>query len=227
MSIQQDINSSLGQLGVLAALNPTLETRAKEGEEIRKINRDEKKTSKQFNIAREEYFDVRDDQKEAENSEIETNKAQGRKTKVLLAPGIYARRMGEQVDKMQKFSEKNLRLAQEKFDIVPSKKNYDNIGIAQQRVDYFKKQQANIGKPVTPEGEVAWEAIERAKRIQDNKNANRARRTKLLYGEMERMMPGFKYMEPKKQNKIIKDLGTDERKRIKDEAERREKYYGK
>lgn len=228
MSIQQDINSSLGQVGVLAALNPTLQAKAKEGEEIRKINRDEKKTNKQFDIAKKDYLNVEGAQTEAEESEIKAARDKGKKyPDVLLAPGTYAEDMGEEVGKMQKFSEKNLRLAQEKFDIVPSKKNYNNLMNAQGRVNYFKEQQVNVGKPVTEEGQKALEAIQRADEKAANKRANTARRTKLLYGEMERMMPGFKYMEPKKQNKIIKDLGADERKRIKDEAERREKYYGK
>ena len=228
MSIQQDINSALGQVGVLAALNPTVQAKAKEREDIKKIEKQEKVLYKQFDATREKYFETKGAQAEGEESEIKAAKVQGKKhPKVLLTPETYKRGLGQEVGNMRNLAEKKLQLAQEKFDIAPSRESYKGLTGAQTAVDHWKEQQANVGKPVTYEGEVAWEAIERAKRIQDNKNASRARRDKLLYGEMERMMPGFKYMEPKKQNKIIKDLGTDERKRIKDEAERREKYYGK
>lgn len=228
MSIQQDINSALGQVGVLAALNPTLQQKAKDREELRKIKKQEKVLDKQFTSAREGYFKERGLQEEWEKTEIKAAKDKGKKPKVLLAPELFEEPVGQAVGNVRDIAKKKERLAQEKFDIDPSDENYKRLTGAQNASKTWENmQQTVVGKPATDEGQIAWEAIQRAQEQAATRKANRERRTKLLYGEMERMMPGFKYMEPKKQNKIIKDLGADERKKIKDEAERREKYYGK
>lgn len=224
MSIQQDINSALGQVGILASLNPTLQQKAIEGAELRKIKKEEKGLGEQFDAAREDYFKEKDAQTKAEKSEIKANNG---KPKALLAPDVYAESLGQAAKNMQDLTAKREALAQKKFDIAPSVENYEQLTYAQTAKKYWEDQQAMVGKPITKEGQKALEAIQRAEQRRENKIKNQERRTKLLYGEMERMMPGFKYMEPKKQNKILKDLGKDERKRIKDEAERREKYYGK
>ena len=229
MSIQQDINSALGQVGVLATLNPTVQARAKDREELKKIEKKEEALNKQFASAREGYFKERGFQEEWEKAEIKAAKDKGKKPKVLLAPELYKESVGQAVGNVRDIAKKKERLAQEKFDIDPSDENYRQLTRAQNVSKTWEtNQQTVVGKPATDEGQIAWEAIERARQRQENARANRERRTKLLYGEMERMMPGFKYMEPKKQNQILyKSMDDKERKRIKDEAERREKYYGK
>lgn len=223
MSIQQDINSSLGQLGVLVALNPTLQERAKEEEGVRKINRDEKKVDKQFKAAKKDFFKKSKEQIKAEEANLKEGNSEA-----LRSPKLYADRT-RALENIRDLVVKNKKLAEEKFDIVPSKENYDNLTIAQESFEEWKdKPELLAGKPITKEGKEALKALQRAEERRVNKQINTERRTKLLYGEMERMMPGFKYMEPKKQNDILyKKMDYKERKRIKDEAERREKYYGK
>lgn len=221
-SIQQDVNSALGQMGILAALSPELQAKAKEKEALGKIEKREGALKKQFDITKGDFIKEAAAQGMAELSEI---RAANGKPKELRAPEEHAENYGRVLKRAQDMAAKGVQLAQEKFDIAPSDENYGQLKTAQMLSEFFAKEQA--GKPITEEGKKALEAIQRAQGQAATKKANQARRTKLLYGEMERMMPGFKYMEPKKQNKIIKDLGPDERKRIKDEAERREKYYGK
>lgn len=213
MSIQQEINSSLGQVGVLAALNPTLQAKAKEGEELRKIKRDEETLTKRAGYLKEEI--KKDKEKSAVIGEAlkkmtpEEVKFNG--PEMLKSLNDLQANTKAYGSELEEITDKEKGLIRKGYNISPEK--------------YWVKYSSILKREAKEE--IAEAAIQRAQEQAATRKANRERRTKLLYGEMERMMPGFKYMEPKKQNKIIKDLGPDERKRIKDEAERREKYYGK
>lgn len=228
MSIQQDINSALGQVGIIASLNPTLQQKAKnraeDRAELEKIKKGEKVVNKQFAAAREKYFDAMGVQTEAEKSEVEAQKG---KPKVLLSPEVYAEGLRQEVGNVQNINAKREQLAQRKFDIAPSDESYKNLTDVQTASKYWGDKQSDIGKPVTEEGQMAWEAIQRAEQKRENLKLNIARRKKYLYQEMERMMPGFKYMDSKQQRNILGKMSQKERDKIKDEAERREKYYGK
>ena len=222
MSIQQDINSALGQVGVLAALNPTLQARAKEGDELRRVERDVKRGEKRFKNLKEEA------DKEKENFENITKDLKSLSLEDFKSPEEFKAKtkgLRERLDEsrvktkankneMGELEDKFGKMIRQGYDISP--KRFKNR--------YFKllKGEARV--------EIAEAARQRAEQIANDKTLEKKKHQEYmsnLYKGVNRTMQGFKDMSREQQENIIKKITPGDRRKIANEEKWRNQIYGK
>lgn len=174
MSIQSDINSTLGQFGIMASLNPALQEKVKTREEIRKLDKADDVWKKQQEIVLGELDEVAKSEAEAANTGVDLS---------ILNPHQGSR---EQVaDELRDLSEKRTQIAKQRFDIAPSNETYKRYSDAKGSFDYFNRGGAR--EPYTPPEQYsirkAEEANDRAARAAQSKAQLREQRAPLTESE--------------------------------------------
>lgn len=222
MSIQQDINSALGQVGVLAALNPTLQARAKEGEEIRKIKNEGKAVIERNKTLNEDM--------EAESKKLHESAKKASSPEELkklmddstVKMKLYGQEMGEMIDKLDDLTRRG-------YDISPKKFKGAYFDLRKKEME--KEAKAEIAKRANEtQAKLAKEAQQRAEQIAKDKALAKKKRQEYmsnLYKGVNRTMQGFKDMSREQQEKIIKKITPGDRRKIANEEKWRNQIYGK
>ena len=149
MSIQSDINSALGQIGIMASLNPELQEAAKERGELRKLDKAEDVWKKQQEIVSGELDKVA--KSEAEAIESGNN---------LSVVNPYQEERDKVTGELRDLAEKRTQTAKQRFDIAPSEETYKRYSDAKGSFDYFNRE---VGKPYTPPEQYSIRKAEEAK----------------------------------------------------------------
>ena len=233
MSIQQDINSALGQMGILASLNPTLQQKAIEGAEIRKVKREEKANVKRTEILKGEV------EKEKKNISDISEDLKNLSPEKFNSPEEYITKEKELNKRIAEADEKT---KSHMLELDELKDRYDNIirrgyDISPERFreSYFKLRQREAkaeiaNKTNEVQTKLAEEAQQRAEQIaKDKAVAKEKRKTYMsnLYKGVNRTLPGFKDMSREQQENIVNKMSPGERRKIANEEKWRNEIYGK
>ena len=205
MSIQQDINSSLGQMGVLVALNPELQ----ELKEFRKIKEEDKTISKRNKVLGEKIDEekknisnITESMEKMSPEELKFNKAELRKSLSASEENV-------------KFYEHESNKLQEKRDEL-TRRGY-NIAPRLFKNRYFNLEQREF-------------AQQRAEQIANDKAVAKKKHQEYmsnLHKGINRTMQGFKDMSREQQENIIKKITPGDRRKIANEEKWRNQIYGK
>ena len=201
MSIQQDINSAFGQMGILAALNPEFQ----ELKEYRKIKEEDKTISKRNKVLDEKI------EKEKENISNITESMKKMTPEELKSKKKELSASEENV----KFYEHESNKLQEKRDEL-TRRGY-NIAPRLFKNRYFDLEQREF-------------AQQRAEQIANDKAVAKKKHQEYmsnLHKGINRTMQGFKDMSREQQENIIKKITPGDRRKIANEEKWRNQIYGK
>lgn len=216
MSIQQDINSAIGQVGILAALNPTLQAKAKDREELGKIKKQEKVLEE-----RDKYLGEEIKKESANISAIKESEKKMSPEELKFNEEEIHKMLSASEDKVNSYAYEIAEMQDKKDELT--RMGY-NISPKKYKERYFEMRQREV------QSEIAEEAQQRAEEIAQEKALLKEKRTQYqrnLHRGIDRTtIPGFRNMSKEQQESIIKKIPAGERRKIANEEKWRKNIYG-
>lgn len=220
MSIQQDINSALGQVGIIASLNPTLQQKAKnraeDKAELEKIKKQEKSIS--------EREKVLGDKIDKENEKISGAIASMEKMspeELKFNEEELHKVIDESANKANAYGWEKVELQDRRDELT--RKGY-KISPKKFKDRYFELREREV------DAELADEVNERAEQTAREKAIAKEKRKQYmsnLYKGVNRTLPGFKDMSREQQESIVKKMSPGDRRKTANEEKWRNEIYGK
>jgi len=212
MSIQQDINSALGQVGILASINPSLQQKARDREEVNKIKKEDEVLDDRHKILTEEIS--------------KTNKASLNTLRDMKNMPPEERK--SKAKEFKEINKKALSLGKEIDEITEIKDELTRRGYSVSPYEFKDRYFDLLKRDVN--AELAVDANKRAEQTKREKAMLKEERKQFmrnLYQGVSRTLPGFKDMSREQQESIVKKMSPSDRRKTANEEAWRNDIYGK